>query len=353
MQSSQIREPELLKKQEKQHPPTANAAGRTTAGHWIYSAGMDFWAIHGGCGLIVLPVVALSTRDFDFFPAAIMLYALTLGLPHLAATHVRLSLDGDCRSRFAWLRTFAPLAIIGAVAVVLYVLNMMPYLVLAWFGLQTWHANRQNFGIMRRYMRMAGSAPESAVNRCAEALVELFPWATVLYAALYQETRYLGYPITFPPLDWLRPIALPFWAFNVCLLVAYVVLEIRQKTIGKFVPGRLLCCISGCVVNYLAWVYVDDISWGYLVVSVWHALQYITYVHGFRSQPPAGADTVRLSLVKHLAIIFAGGVAMFLGLNVLRTMIPVFAVFHLSLNFHHYLSDALIWRRSPARTPSV
>jgi hypothetical protein len=223
--------------------------------------------------------------------------------------------------------------------------QQLPLLVFAWFLAQTWHANRQNFGIMRRYMRMAGSDPASPVNRLAEALVELVPWAAVATCLVTPSTRYLGYPISLPPLGALTPVCATLWGACAVLALTYTAFELRQWRAGSFVPGRALCVVAGCVVNTVAWVFVGEISWAYLVVSTWHALQYIAYVHAFRAAPPPRAQVVKLAFTPHILILALAGLALYGFFNGLAWLIPpAVVVAHLSMNFHHYLSDALIWR---------
>ena len=132
---------------------------------WIYGPAADFFLIHGALGLIVLPIAAASFLAPDIIPILLVAYTLFLGMPHITATHVRLHLDEDCRRQHRWLAIVAPLAVAGLVAAVVYAWKMLPALVLSWFLIQNWHAGRQNFGIMRRYIRMAGSDPNKPVNR--------------------------------------------------------------------------------------------------------------------------------------------------------------------------------------------
>lgn len=332
--------------QPPQHASVASTSKRTL---WIFGPGVDFWSLHAGAGLLVLPVALIGRLAFDELYTILMtVYSLALGFPHVVATHLRLNLDEDCRSRFAWLSWKAPLVIAGIVAILVVALKWLPYVVFAWFALQTWHANRQNYGIMRRYIRMAQSEPSALVNKTAGALIELFPWAPVLYACMWQDTNYQGYTIAFPALQWLVPLSAPLWTAAMVLLGVYLACEIREIRAKRFVPGRFLCCVAGSTVSILAWMVSDDLSWGYLVTSLWHSLQYVVYVQAFRSRPPEGASTAKLPLLKYIGLLFGIGVILSILFRGMSYYVPaIFAVIHLSMNFHHYLSDTLIWRRQP------
>ena len=312
---------------------------------WIYGPARDFWLIHGGIGLVSLPIVAASF----LFPASlstiIVAYTLLLGFPHFCATHVRLHLDQDCRERHRWLVVAAPLAVATLVAVAIFSWNLLPVLVLGWYLLQTWHANRQNFGIMRRYIRMSGTSPNNPVNRLAEAGIEILPWAAVTTALMVPNKTYQGYPIFVPPSEVLTPLLIGLWGLAVFVTTAYIAFEAYEFYKKRSVPGRILCFLSGALINITAWVLVSDIIWGYLVVSVWHALQYVSYVHAFRSSPPPGANVLKLSLKPHLGLLFVAGLTLHFLLKGMNAWIPTaMVVIHLSMNFHHYLADAFIWK---------
>jgi hypothetical protein len=318
---------------------------------WIYGPARDIFLIHGGAGLIALPIAAAYFFAPQTLPAFLLTYTLLLGLPHVTATHVRLHLDEDCHKRHRWLAFGAPLAVAALVATIVYSWKMLPALVLSWFLLQNWHASRQNFGIMRRYIRMSGSDSAKPVNRLAEAGIEILPWAAVTTTLMVPNKTYFGYPIAMLPVEYLFPVWIALWVVTALIVVAYIGFECEEWYHGRTVPGRILCFFSGAVVNVTAWVVVGDIVWGYLVVSAWHALQYITYVHSFRASPPPGAKVLKLSWKPHIGLLLIGGIALSLvGLGLQWWLPPAIVVFHLSMNLHHYLADAFIWRAPKTTT---
>ncbi len=326
-------------------PAEETTAKQSAGASWIYGPVRDFLFIHGAAGLVALPVAVIAFAAPQMWMPLFFGYSILLGLPHVSATHVRLQLDEDCRQRFAWLYWLAPILIAGILCLIVFPCQQLPNLIFAYFLAQTWHANRQNFGIMRRYMRMYGSDPRLPVNRVAEAGVEIIPWAAVSTCLCWPASQYLGYPIKVPTLEWLLPVCVGLWAVSACIVLLYVVLEICECSQRRFVPGRILCFWTGAFVNIMAWVYTREVSWGYLVVSTWHALQYISYVHAFRSAPPPGARVKTMSLLPHLSLLLLVGYFIHLLFKGLDVWIPaVVVIVHLSINFHHYLSDALIWR---------
>ncbi len=192
---------------------------------------------------------------------------------------------------------------------------------------------------------MFGSDPSKAVNRLAALVVELLPWACVVTALMNPCKVYFGYPLYLPPVEILVPTLIFLWAASITVIALYLGFEAYEFFHKRTVPGRVLCVLSGALINVAAWVVVDDMAWGYLVVSSWHALQYMTYVHSFRSAPPPGARVLKLSFKPHFGLLFAGGLMVYLLGKGLEWWLPAtLVVFHLGMNLHHYLADAFIWR---------
>jgi len=325
----------------------APSKGSKSGRDWIYNGPTDFALIHGFAGLITVPLVVAAYNASDSWNPVLLAYGLSLGMPHLMATHVRLNLDPDCRQRLGWLAHRALLGIIAAFLLAVVVFPAaLPYLVFGWFAAQTCHANAQNFGVMRRYVRMAGIYKDGLVDKTAEFIIQVAPWTFVTTCLLSPATRYLGYDIVLPSGDMVFPLCVGLWAVTVPAILLYAALEVRAMFRDETVPGRVLCVVSGLLVNGFAWLFVREVHWGYLIVSTWHALQYIAYVHSFRMSPPPGVEPMRLDALRHIAILLAAG-ALVMGVMIqAREWIPVLGIaMHLGLNFHHYLSDMLIWRK--------
>ena len=127
--------------------------------------------------------------------------------------------------------------------------------------------------------------------------------------------------------------------------------DLREKILGV---------ASHVVVAWVAYVAVTDITLGWLVLNSWHNLQYLLFVWAQnvrRDQPGArgavrqsGADALRTHLARYAALCLLTGAAVFLvadwlGAQALWLGLPTVLMAHFTLNFHHYLVDAVIWRR--------
>jgi hypothetical protein len=312
---------------------------------WILSPASDCLLLHGALGLFAIALTFGSHQIPNSVGMWLFAYSLFLGLPHLAATYLRLG-DPDCRVKFAWLVRMLPLAVCAIVSFWVFALAGLATVVLLWFLLQAWHISAQTYGILRRYMRMAGSAPEEPVNRLAEFLVTFAPWTFVLIASMRPTQTYVGFPIDMAPVIGMAIVIPVLCGLTVVATVSYLFLELRDLRRGIFVPGRFIT-VAGLMLTFaIAFLGAIDLTWAYLAVTTYHAVQYITYTSAFRLAPPPGYNPVRLSICKQLAILLCLGAAMKLVLLGFETWLPALLIItHFSVNFHHFVCDTFIWKR--------
>ena len=118
--------------------------------------------------------------------------------------------------------------------------------------------------------------------------------------------------------------------------------------------------LSHVVIFLAAYVWIDDANVGWLAINIWHNLQYVLVVwmvnvkkYGGRadadepllsriSQPGrpityfvcclAITSLVYLGLDRFTVVVMGGGLAATVGI-------------YMGVNFHHYIVDALIWKR--------
>ena len=117
----------------------------------------------------------------------------------------------------------------------------------------------------------------------------------------------------------------------------------------------------------IAYLWVADITSGWLVVNIWHNLQYLQFVwlQNVRRDAQLPGTGGELSLdapdirrlvkpfknaAKYLAVCLVLGAVMYEALSVAgRQLIwlglPAAFILHFTVNFHHYLVDGVIWKR--------
>jgi hypothetical protein len=140
----------------------------------------------------------------------------------------------------------------------------------------------------------------------------------------------------------------------------------RHKGMGLANASFNSLIFSHLLVSMAGYIWISDITIGWLVVNVWHNIQYLIFVYrqqrtgtssfndGIR---PNCVPVDRKSLIKllkpptrYFLICFACGAAIYgiasgVGESLLWLGFPTILIAHLILNFHHYLADSFIWKR--------
>jgi len=95
---------------------------------------------------------------------------------------------------------------------------------------------------------------------------------------------------------------------------------------------------------------------GWLTLNIWHNLQYLSFVwlanhRRFEDRP--GTEAAFLARLSRsgsgaryalVCIGFAG--TAYLALQNIVWLLPAAAILYQTINFHHYIVDAIIWRRA-------
>jgi len=110
----------------------------------------------------------------------------------------------------------------------------------------------------------------------------------------------------------------------------------------------------------IGYVLIDSIDYGWLALNMWHNAQYLLFVwlyNNARFEGRIDEKHRRLSIMsqrRNVAtyVLVCLGLstliysALRLGLMVLPfAILPAMAVTYQTINFHHYIVDAIIWRR--------
>ncbi|MDP9928422.1 hypothetical protein [Variovorax paradoxus] len=321
----------------------------------------EHWLIFGNL-FAALSAGALASWSAPMMLAILYIDIWLLANPHLVATYTRIgAISSRIRRRWA-LIVVAPIAILAGLTIIALAYEATGLIAL-YFVLQTFHVSRQSYGIARRHHRRL----QRPYQGLAYLLIYLFPAWGYLHRSAQAPSSFLGYPIWLPPI----PQELAFAAgaaavvgalcWFACLWYARGARQ-ADDPFNSFVLSHL-------VISLVGYVWISDITVGWLVVNVWHNIQYLIFV--YRQRQPGSttgknrdksddALARRKSLVEALkppAIFFltcstagailyaaAGGV----GESLLWLGLPTILIAHLVLNFHHYLADGVIWKRRRA-----
>lgn len=323
-----------------------------------------------GAALLALATGALVTRQPQWFYTVLALNLWLLGYPHVIATFTRLTFDTDSFRTNKFLVLGLPWVVLTGTIALAYFLGFWAlattYLYWQWF-----HYTRQSYGVMRFYYRKSGPVTV-ADERLTTWSLYLLPLWGILYRSFQKSATFLGQEVRYLPTHEYLVYgigALAMGSLGYWLLRQFVAWRKRE------LPMALsLYMLSHFTIFFVAYIAIDDISVGWLVVNVWHNAQYILFVwlanvnrfesgidprHPFLStlSQPGPLTAVRYFLVcLSISTLVYLGVSLALRADLFSSLPMAFIIVYQTINFHHYIVDGLIWtskRRSTVPAPTV
>ena len=340
---------------------TPSTHGSRAIAAWLHNPVFDLSFIFGILVLASAMSGATVIKPTLFLP---MLVAHTwlFGYDHLVATYTKLAGRPADRARNRRLILYVPpLVLVG-----LYALGWsagVRGLYALYFGWQLFHTVRQSWGIAQQYRQRAGGLgwdPE----RLAEATLWSVPLWGLFHRCAQQPEEFLYQPIWLPPMP--SAVVQAAGLASGALWLYFVFTRVKAYRRGELPLGHTLYMLSHLVAYLGGYLLIEDIGSGWLLVNVWHNVQYLAFVwlHNRRrfaagiapdapvlswlSQPGYGRAAIYylacLAIATpayYLVLRFAAGADRVLQSSALPTIL----VLSMTLTVHHYIVDGIIWKR--------
>ena len=322
---------------------------------WLYSRSFDSFFIFGIAGLAAITGLVCMYAPSLFMPVMIANVWL-LGYQHVIATFTRLCFDKESHRRSRLLIYALFPAILGAVIFLSKTAGVWSlatiYLYAQWF-----HYARQSWGVSRAYER---NAPEGYVaDRSWQTQVAFysFPVWGILYRSWQAPDKFLTLNLKVLPVTHEVVVAagvISMFFFGLWLVRMYR--DWRRKVLPKAYAAYMLTHFGMFALGYLLMPTLDQ---GWLIVNIWHNLQYVTFVWLFNNRryrggiDPNAKFLSSLSQKKNVVSYFLFCILVTTAVYVLvayssmtvLSFLPLM-VLYMAINFHHYIVDAIIWRMS-------
>ena len=184
------------------------------------------------------------------------------------------------------------------------------------------------------------------------------PISTFLVMSSRQHPEFLWSDVYTMPIPSVLADALLFVSITTALY--WLVRQLVGVHKGSLSPLVLTYFISHFCVYLFAYVIISDINKGWLLINIWHNLQYIAFVWVCNvnqyADPTKGASKFRqwlcapenwlfyfiiCFLISH---VFYSGTEMAINLFPVEIAASLMIIVYQSINFHHYIVDACIWK---------
>jgi len=333
--------------------PIAEIRAPAPAG-WLRSPSFDFVFV-GGAVLAALLATLTVVVEPRLFPLVLVIDMWLLGFHHVVSTFTRLTFDSEsfCNHRFLVLGL--PWIVLAGVGILVYTVGgwVLPTLYLYW---QWFHYTRQSYGIAQIYRRKSASLVDDP-PLLQKAVIYLLPLWGILHRSWQQPREFLRQPIKVLPVPAIVVQVAAVAAVAAILL--WMGRQLQALRQGRLPVAYTLYMLSHIVIFSVGYLEVEDISYGWLTINVWHNLQYILLVWMFNNNRfKGGVDPEHRFLstisqtnrvVPYFLVCLGISTALYfaldsvfsaMGLSVLTVSLAVYQ----AVNFHHYIVDGVIWK---------
>ena len=330
-----------------------------TRWRWLRSPQFDLTFILGLPLLGIVTGLVVTWRPEWFIPILIV-DLWFLGYHHVISTYTRLCFDRKSLDE-SRLLIFGLLPLVALVTLaVVWVVGVWA-IVSVYFYWQWFHYTRQSWGISRMYR---GKDREALYEDgwIDQAIFYALPVLGILHRSSQDPGKFLGLDLqVVPTAPWLVAIA---GALTAGLLAYWTLRRILAWWIHRLAAAHTLYMVSHFAIFAVGYLLIEDITYGWLAVNIWHNAQYILFVWLFNTRRfKDGIDPQArfLSYISQphrlwlylLTCIIITGVFYWLVLGTLSALffagLSATIVVYQIVNFHHYMVDAMIWKvRKPA-----
>jgi hypothetical protein len=243
---------------------------------WLRSPQFDLAFVVGLPALAILTAAIVVWHPALFIPILII-DLWFLGYHHVISTYTQICFDQKSLSeRWPLLFIFLPLVAVTTIGIAYFVGIWI--IVSIYFYWQWYHYSRQSWGISRAYRgRDKGALYED--GWLDQAIFYAIPVSGILYRSNQDPGTFLGLSLsTVPVPNW---VVTTSFAVTAALFGYWAIRRIQAWCIGKLSYIHTLYLLTHFVIFTVGYMLIEDITYGWLAINIWHNAQYILFVWMF------------------------------------------------------------------------
>ncbi len=335
------------------------AVSNTVEWRWLRNAQFDLTFIVG-VALAGIAAGLLVSGYPQLFWFVLLFDLWFLGYHHVISTYTRLCFDKKSLSESRFL-------IFGLMPLVAVATALCAWLVGLWavvsiyFYWQWFHYTRQSWGVSRAYRAKDREALYED-GWLDQAIFYALPVLGIVYRSYQDPGTFIGFKLQVVPVH--------AWVLTACsvaaaaLLAYWVVRRIQAWRMGRLSAVHTLYVASHFAIFAVGYILIENATYGWLAINIWHNAQYILFVWLFntrRFKDGVNPDARFLSYISQpqrlwLYLLVGVGITIVVYVGLLGMLGALFfaglsatLVLYQIVNFHHYIVDSMIWKvRKPA-----
>lgn len=308
-----------------------------------------------GCLAVAFLSGVVVLIEPSLLPIVILIDVWLLGYHHVVSTYTRLVFDKKSFQEHKFLIIYLPFIVLAAVVAIAHGVGIWAlttiYLYWQWF-----HYTKQSWGVGQAYRRKQSKLVIED-ERLLQAVFYLLPLWGILYRSWQAPDTFLFVEVyTFPVHRIFVDIA---GAAAIAVIAAWAWGRFKMWRQGVLPTAHTHYTLSHLAVFGVGYLVIEDITVGWLVINVWHNLQYILFVWFYNTQrfkQGVSEESKLLSTlsqpqnwIHYFAFFTVITVAIYLSIAfskewlALVGLAPLIIVYQ-TINFHHYIVDGIIWK---------
>ncbi len=340
---------------------TARSSERSQITGWLKDPLYDLCFIFG-IALLGSVMSGVTVIWPALFLTMLTAHTWLFGYDHLVATYTNLLGTPQDRLHNWRLIVLLPPLVFGCLYGIGRRYGLTGMYTMYFFG-QFFHTVRQSWGIAQQYRHRAGGIPSDPMW-----LSEVTLWSVPLWGFLHRCTQqpeeFLYQQLWLPTVPVEVTVCGCLLSVGLWLYFGYTRLVAYRR--GQLAIGHTLYMLSHLGIYLGGYILIEDISSGWLLVNVWHNVQYLMFVWLFNRRRFAGGidpssrslswlsqPGFRRAALYYLTCLFIATPAYYLVLRLgeridgfyAQTVIPSAVLLSLSFTVHHYIVDGFIWKR--------